>query len=173
MTHVLIDGYNLLAVTGHRSREDLIRALAALRQGERNKVTVVFDGTHAGQGNENHEFVLGVHVVYSPITVEADDIIEDILEREGDKSFIVVSSDRRVQKAAKAVKATTVLSSEFSKTLQAKQFRPPEDPRVEQPWNEGRDDHEVIPRRKTTKKKGPARRKSKEERRKSRKLKKL
>lgn len=118
---LLIDGYNLLHVTGlsgkgggpgsfQRSREALLRFLAAsLNADERKTTTVVFDAADAPPG-------LPAIVAHEEITVryardypDADALIEELINKESaPRKLLVVSSDHRIQRAAKRRRSRTV-----------------------------------------------------------------
>ena len=98
-------------------RDHLIAALAAYRRLKRHEITIVFDGTHRGTGSGDESFSSGIEVIFSPITVTADDIIEKMLPRLEPSSTIIVSSDHRVQNAARRYGATFVSSEDFAKRL--------------------------------------------------------
>lgn len=117
MAKVIIDGYNLLALSGHKNRDALILHLSTYQKNTGHKVTVVFDGTHQGTGFGSHTFEAGVEIYFSPLTVTADDFIEELLEKKEYAGVVVVSSDRKVQGYAKKAHCTSVESFEFSKKL--------------------------------------------------------
>jgi len=111
---LLIDGYNLLNVTGifaqagpgtelHRTRLALLKFLSAsINQRERSSTTIVFDAAGAPPGlprTIKHE---GITVHFAQRHSDADEMIEELLEgcREP-RSLLVVSSDHRVQRAAR------------------------------------------------------------------------
>src|SRR5262249_44128697 len=108
----LIDGYNLLHATGtvgprlgprqlEKARARLLALLHAAL-GETADVTVVFDpaGAPAGLAAEHH--VRGGPVVYARGPQEADDVIEEMIQRSSaPKRLTVVSDDHRVQRAAR------------------------------------------------------------------------
>ncbi len=159
MSRVLIDGYNLLPVTGLADRDHLIARLSRYRHEKGHAMTIVFDGTHGGTpfGDRYHE--AGVEVLFSPLTVTADDLIEQILDRSAPGAWIVVSSDRRVQSAARRARSPFLSSQEFVRRLErAAESDKPDD---RGPWLEGRTQEAAHPRPK----KGPARKLTKDERR--------
>ncbi|MFH1263328.1 MAG: NYN domain-containing protein [Pseudomonadota bacterium] len=167
MAHVVIDGYNLLPATTYRDREALIAALARYRKLKNHEVTVVFDGGKGGTRTGDRSFSSGIEVVYSPITVTADTVIEEMLPDFEGSSTIVVSSDWRIQTAAKREKMVFLESREFARRLtEAAKLplgtAPP-------PWMEGREDDDKV----ATAKKCPGRKLSKEARRKKRSLRQL
>src|SRR5687767_7473575 len=98
---LLIDGYNLLHVTGivgrvaglHHSREALLRFLAAaIGPAERGQTTIVFDSAEAPPG-------LPRTVVHDAMTVhfaseydDADELIEELIAADAaPRSLVVVS----------------------------------------------------------------------------------
>ena len=119
MTHILIDGYNFLPATDFSGRDPLVAALALYRKTRGHEITVVFDGTHQGTGSGDRSFSSGIEVIFSPITVTADEVIESMLPRMEPSSTLVVSSDRRIQDAARRAGATFVSSQEFARRLNA------------------------------------------------------
>jgi len=168
MAHLIIDGYNLLPTTRYKDRETLIAALARFRRSRGHEITVVFDGTRGGFGWMNRDFSSGIEVIFSPLTVTADDLIEEMLEGKEASSTIVVSSDRRIQDAARRSRMVFFESADFARRMEAVRTidgGKGSDP----PWMEGRE-HEHAP---SSPKRGPSRKRSKEERRRSRSAKKL
>jgi predicted RNA-binding protein with PIN domain len=118
---ILIDGYNLLHVSGligshagpgslDRSRRSLLAFLAAvLDPGQRAETTVVFDAREAPPGLPTVLRRRGITVRYAAESQEADDLIETLIQsHSAPKQLIVVSSDHRVQRAARRRKATAV-----------------------------------------------------------------
>jgi uncharacterized protein len=168
MARVVIDGYNLLPATTFRDREKLVAALADYRKLKGHDVTIVFDGTHDGTGTGDRSFASGVEVIYSALTVTADDVIEGLLPRLDANTTIVVSSDRRIQNAARRSGMVSLTSSEFARRLRETTSRGVQNDVP--PWLEGRSDDE--PER-PKEKRGSSRKLSKEERRKKRSIGKL
>lgn len=117
---LLIDGYNLLHVTGlagrggrgslERSRSALLSLLAhVLSDEERTATTVVFDAAEAPRGLPDQYVVQEMRVYYARHHASADDLLEElIIAHHTPKRLTVVSSDHRVQRAAKRRKATAV-----------------------------------------------------------------
>ena len=117
---LLIDGYNLLHVTGffgreatgtfEASRNALLGFLAAaIASDEREATTVVFDATHAPPGLPNLYTVSGIHVHYARGYESADALLEELIAaHHTPRKLTVVSSDHRVQRAAKKRKAIAV-----------------------------------------------------------------
>jgi predicted RNA-binding protein with PIN domain len=111
---ILIDGYNLLHVTGiygkpgpgtelHRTRYALLDFLAAaMSDRERGETTIVFDAAGAPPGLPRSLVHDGITVHFARGQAGADEMIEDLLEQcVAPRSLTVVSSDHRVQRAAR------------------------------------------------------------------------
>lgn len=114
---LLIDGYNLLHVTaivGHGglrgSREGLLRFLAsAIDPRERPQTTIVFDAAEAPPHLPRMIVVDEMTVHFSSEYDNADELIEELIEAHSvPKSLLVVSSDHRIQRAARRRKAPFV-----------------------------------------------------------------
>jgi predicted RNA-binding protein with PIN domain len=111
---LLIDGYNLLNSTSifaeagpgtelHRTRLALLNFLSsAIGKRERNQTTIVFDAGGAPPGLPRMIMHEGITVHFAPRHSDADEMIEELLENHRTpKSLLVVSSDHRVQRAAR------------------------------------------------------------------------
>jgi uncharacterized protein len=114
---LLIDGYNLLHVTaivGHGglrgSREGLLRFLAsAIDPRERLQTTIVFDAAEAPPGLPRTILFEEMTIHFSSEYDNADELIEELIEAcSVPKSLLVVSSDHRLQRAARRRKAPFV-----------------------------------------------------------------
>lgn len=126
--HLIIDGYNLLAVTATSSgmqsrlsemaREVLLRDLAAYRQRKGHVMTVVFDGWQQGHLIEGREHRSGVQVIYSKRGEKADQVIQR-LAREYGGDCAIVSSDREIVNHARAYGAFIMGAVEFAARMQA------------------------------------------------------
>lgn len=120
-THLIIDGYNLLA-GGARSgslesaREMLVHDLAAYRHRKHHLITVVFDGWQQGQPSEQREHRAGLHIIYSKRGERADQVIQR-LAREYGSACAVVSSDHEIVNAARAQGAFVMGAREFAGKL--------------------------------------------------------
>lgn len=109
--HYLLDGYNIIyrmpgEMTGklEEQRLKLIRYLEArhLQGSERNQLTIVFDGKFGFFGQQDS---YSVRVVFSQDET-ADDLIKEIVASSpAPKSIVVVTDDRPVQFAVKALGA--------------------------------------------------------------------
>ena len=123
---LLIDGYNLLHVTGivgrglgpgtlERSRRAMLNFIAAsLQPSELGRATVVFDAKDAPPGlprTVRHE---GLTVRYASEHDEADELIEELIRADSaPRRLTVVSSDHRIQRAARRRKAIAIDSDQW------------------------------------------------------------
>ena len=121
-THLIIDGYNILGLTGRLSnrlesaREDLLRTLASYRHRTRHPVTIVFDGWQQGQPMEQREHRAGVEVIYSKRGEKADQVIQRLV-REYGSDCAVVSSDHEIVNVARSHRAFVMGAQEFAGKL--------------------------------------------------------
>lgn len=124
--HLILDGYNLLALTGRigagtslhseAAREAFLRDLAAYRQRKPHTITVVFDGWQQGWGTEQREHRLGLEIVFSRRGEKADQVIQRLAAEFG-SACAVVSSDREIIEVAKAQGAFVMKAQEFLEKL--------------------------------------------------------
>jgi predicted RNA-binding protein with PIN domain len=117
---LLIDGYNLLHVTGlfgrgvrgslEASRTALLNFLvAALEPRERTGTTIIFDASDAPPGLPDRYSHHGVAVRFAREYDSADEMLEELIAaHHSPKRLTVVSSDHRVQRAATKRRATAV-----------------------------------------------------------------
>ncbi len=116
---LIIDGYNLLHVTGivgqagsglRGSREALLRFLAsAIDAKELPLTTVVFDAAEAPPGLPRTVTHEGMTVRYASDYENADALIEELIVADNvPRSLTVVSSDHRLQRAARRRRAAFV-----------------------------------------------------------------
>jgi predicted RNA-binding protein with PIN domain len=115
---LIIDGYNLLHVTGitgrhgdlHGSREALLRFLAgAIDAKERALTTIVFDAAEAPPGLPRTIVFEGITVHFASNYDDADELIEELIATSNvPRSLLVVSSDHRIQRAARRRRAAFV-----------------------------------------------------------------
>ncbi len=120
MTYLLlIDGYNLIApvaAPARRPTDDWLQRERALLVGRlvkhlpshvRRRSCVVFDAANPPAGVEDRYEADGVVVRFSVGYPEADDLIEELIQtHSAPKRLAVVSSDHRIQAAAKSRGAT-------------------------------------------------------------------
>ncbi len=132
---LLIDGYNLLHVTSvlgpaprartltdrqrcvqhgpsglQRAREALLRFLAAsIDAADLPRTTIVFDAKDAPPGLPDIVDCSGMTVRYAREYVDADTLIEELIQAEtAPRSLLVVSSDHRIQRAARRRRAAAI-----------------------------------------------------------------
>jgi predicted RNA-binding protein with PIN domain len=115
----LIDGHNLIPKLGLRldsfdDEEALVARLQEFSRLRRAQVEVYFDGAPPGQAARRKIGTVVAHFVHQGST--ADAAIEQRLLKMGKsaRNCTVVSSDRRVQNAARAVHAQVISSDEFA-----------------------------------------------------------
>jgi predicted RNA-binding protein with PIN domain len=118
----LIDGHNLIPKVGLRldSPDDEMELVAILQdfaRMRRQQVEVYFDGAPIGQAGPRNLGTVRAHFVRQGQT--ADDAIRARLNRmaKDARNWIVVSSDREVQSAARVVHAQYISAEEFVKSL--------------------------------------------------------
>jgi len=127
---ILIDGYNLLYGSGilargigprtlERARTALLNFLAeSLEPDEIAHTIVVFDAESAPPGLPRHAVHRGVAVRFAEVGHIADDLIEElILADSTPRRLTVVSSDHRLQKAARRRKARAVDSDVWHREI--------------------------------------------------------
>ncbi|MGE3242087.1 MAG: NYN domain-containing protein [Pirellulales bacterium] len=123
---LLIDGYNLLHVSGvfgrgtaltelHRSREALLAFLAAsLSKADCATTTIVFDAAGAPPGLPRSYKYEGLQVEFARDPGNADELLERlIVAHDSPRKLVVVSSDHRVQRAAKRRRAKAIDSDRW------------------------------------------------------------
>jgi predicted RNA-binding protein with PIN domain len=120
----LIDGHNLIPKFGLRldSMDDEMELVAILQEFarlKRQQVEVYFDGAPIGQAGTRSLGTVRAHFVSLKQT--ADSAIRARLNKMGKsaKNWIIVSSDREVQSAARVAQAQFISSEEFVKTFRA------------------------------------------------------
>lgn len=125
MAHVfLIDGYNLIHALGflagkagpgdlERARLRLLDLLKTKFGDQAGDVTVVFDTSHGSRTPQAIDHG-GIRVYFSPAGQDADDLIEEFIRRaSAPRQLTVVSSDHRLQKAARQRQAVAMSCGEF------------------------------------------------------------
>ena len=118
---LLIDGYNLLHVTGifgrgrgpgrfERSRQALVRFLvASIDPAQLRDATIVFDAADAPPGLPSVDEHEGLQIRYAQDYPDADTLLEELInEHNAPRTLTVVSSDHRVQRAARRRKARPI-----------------------------------------------------------------
>ncbi len=120
--HILIDGYNLIrqSINLRRferqsleaGRSALIAWLSEYQKKKNHRITVVFDGWISGGAQEERDYSFGIHMIYSPKGVKADDVLKRIAAS-SDEEILVVSSDREIASFAIRRGKATLSSLEF------------------------------------------------------------
>jgi predicted RNA-binding protein with PIN domain len=137
---LLIDGYNLLFAIGvrqerlaapgglQRARRGLLGMLAASLPPEvAARTTVVFDAAAAPPGLPDREVVRGLSVRYAVGYESADALLEELIRADSaPKRLTVVSSDHRVQQAARRRKAEVADSQAWYDALQTERRKRPQ-----------------------------------------------
>jgi predicted RNA-binding protein with PIN domain len=118
----LVDGHNLIPKLGLRldsldDEEELISRLQEFCRLRRVQVEVFFDGSPPGHASTRKSGVVTAHFIHHRSS--ADAAIEIRLARLGRaaRNWNVVSSDGRVQRAARAAHASVLSSEEFSQEM--------------------------------------------------------
>lgn len=127
---LLIDGYNLMHVTDlfgtgdlegtlRGSREALLNFLSSrLTESERKSTLIVFDAAQAIPGLPDALRHEGIQIRFSRGYPDADTLIEELLEDAvATKQLVVVSGDRRVQRAARSCGARPIDSATWFSDL--------------------------------------------------------
>lgn len=123
----LIDGYNLLHFAGlararyrpgelERARDRLLTRLKnSLTEEELTRTTVIFDARDVPASNDRDvQRPYGMTVLFSPAGQQADDVIEELIScHPSPRQLIVVSSDLRLRRAARASRAGWIDSDSF------------------------------------------------------------
>jgi predicted RNA-binding protein with PIN domain len=128
---LLIDGYNLLYAAGLgqadyapgdllRARRRLLRYLVRrLRTSELDRTTVVFDAREPPVGFPHSSMLCGMRVLFATPDGDADAVIEDLIDRHSaPKRLTLVSSDHRLQQAARRRRAMFLDSDAFLDDLE-------------------------------------------------------
>ncbi len=161
--HIIIDGYNLIRQSHflnsieqfdfQQGRMALISAVARYKKIKHHKITLVFDGTNAGNSSQHIDTVDGIKIKFSKNGETADTVIKNIAFREKEKALIV-SSDLDIVKFSESCNATVIGSAEFEKKVKTA-FH------YDDQGFTDKEENGWIP---TTKKRGPKKRFSKKER---------
>jgi predicted RNA-binding protein with PIN domain len=148
---LVIDGYNLLNSTGimgrgrgpgslERARQALLNTLAeSLPAEEVPRTTIVFDASEAPWGVARQQKHQGMLVMFASRDEDADTVIERLIaDDSAPKRLTVVSSDHRLQRAAKRRRATAVDSDRwFAQMLRDRATRSLRSPTAELTKPEG------------------------------------
>ena len=119
---LIIDGYNVLfayrGMLGGESiestREKLIALLTYYQKLGREKITLVFDGTHEVSLWPRKNLSGKMTIIYADPDIEADDLINELVAESHEKRRLtVVSSDRKVRAFAERSHAKTTPAGIF------------------------------------------------------------
>ena len=133
----LIDGYNLMHAAGamnarfvgarfHLARKRFLNRMAAALGPLVHETTVVFDASHPPAGFPVESTYKGITIIFAVADDDADSRIERmIVEHPNPKTLTVVSSDHRVQRAAKRRKARAVGADDYLDHLQTLRYEQP------------------------------------------------
>jgi uncharacterized protein len=127
----IIDGYNLMHAAGmarlrygpgdlERCRTRFLRFLSRrLTAEERDRTTVVFDAGEAPSDMSRRTTLDGMTILFAPAGSDADTAIEELIAaHSAPRRVRVVSSDHRLQKAARRRRGTFVASESFFEQLE-------------------------------------------------------
>ena len=132
----LFDGYNLYhalikvsADLSHKTPQFLLELITADMHCLRERGTVVFDGK-ALPGHSSCENASGsVQVLYSGPRSDADTQLEQLIQANtAPRRLVVVSSDRRVRRAARRRRAKSMTSPDYLVALFQRLNQPPASP---------------------------------------------
>jgi predicted RNA-binding protein with PIN domain len=114
----LVDGYNLLFASGilrrrvgpgglEKARRALVHIVAeSLGPEEAQRTTFVFDASGAPPDASLEKSIQGVRLLFARNHEDADALIEELIEKDtAPKQLVVVSSDHRLQRAARRRRA--------------------------------------------------------------------
>lgn len=123
---LIIDGYNLMHAVGmarerygpgglERQRQRFLAFLVRqVPRAQRSRTTVVFDAIGAPQGLPRQSFLEQIEVLFASPGEEADALIEQLIAtHSAPRQVLVVSSDHRLQRAARRRRARFTDSEEF------------------------------------------------------------
>lgn len=175
MSHLVIDGYNLIrqipALSRHESvslehgRTHLIRLLAAYRKFKRHKISLVFDGALNLSEFAAGYAEAGITIYFSPQGQTADQVIMELIKKDP-QQIMVVSSDRELTRFAESNRCDWVSALEFYDKIKLAQM-------MDGNFKDESTPETRVHKRWTTKKTGPSKRAPKKERRKNARMKNL
>ena len=138
---LIIDGHNLLhsihkegADSGPISDVGLCRIIGRYLKLTGQKGEIIFDGT-GPRDKSGFDNISNLEVLFAGLGTDTDTVIEDkISTSTSARSLTVVSSDRRLRKAARARKATSLKSDVFWNDIrkQLSRKRPEKEPPAKQ-----------------------------------------
>lgn len=130
-SYFIIDGYNLMHAAGlgkrrygprglEKCRNALLNYLANHLIGcQRARTTIVFDAAEAPADLPRHSRQSNMEIMFAPAGSDADSLIEELIaNHSAPRQIRLVSSDHRLQKAAKKRRAKFVDSELFVEELE-------------------------------------------------------
>jgi uncharacterized protein len=140
MSHrTIIDGYNLMHAAGlvrgkligkqlEGARLRLLKRLAyQMSKDERASTTVVFDAKTVLVVASREELIEGIRVLFPEPGHEADELIEEMIAQDPQpRKLRIVSSDRRLHRAARERLATAINSDRYLDELDERRAAPAE-----------------------------------------------
>jgi len=133
---LIIDGYNLLHAAGmaryrygpgelEKARNRLLNFLVSrLNASERARTTIVFDAADAPYESTRRSGLEGMTVLFAKRGGDADTVIERLVEiHSAPRQIHLISSDHRLQKAARKRRARPVDSDVFFAELESRDAR--------------------------------------------------
>ena len=140
MSHrTIIDGYNLMHAAGlvrgkligkqlEGARLRLMKRLAIqMSKEQRATTTVVFDAKTVLVVSSREELIEGIRVLFPEPGHEADELIEEMIAQDPQpRQLRIVSSDRRLHRAARERMATAINSDRFLDELDERRAAPAE-----------------------------------------------
>lgn len=128
----IIDGYNLMHAAGfarqrygpgdlERCRNRFLKRLAAvLNEAERQRTTVVFDARDPHIDGPRETTLDGIRIVFAHHSSDADEAIETLIrQHSAPRQIELISTDRRLQTAARRRRGTAIDSEAFARRIEA------------------------------------------------------
>lgn len=132
--HLLVDGANLLHAWPElralmkrdrdAARSQLVQRLSAVHDAEQTRVTVVFDGRGDELVVERPSGYVTFSVLYTPSSLTADDVIEQLVGRAADPSACrVATGDQAERQTIEAAGAVWVPTSDLAAWVERAEAR--------------------------------------------------
>jgi predicted RNA-binding protein with PIN domain len=126
--HIIVDGHNYIFQTGGshaaRDREDLLMKLADYRGLKNVEITVVFDNKSQRTLGIEKICIRGIHVMYGAPHIEADVLINELVEQERNKKrVIVVTTDKaHIGRYCRGMGARVISPQELKELIEKKRL---------------------------------------------------
>lgn len=117
--HIIIDGYNLMGIFHkdlEKERSLLIEKLIKYHEVKKHQIIVVFDGHKSGEPDRKIIDRGGIKIIYTRLAETADDFISSFI-KDSRFQWVVISSDRSVQREAWSNNCIPVDTEDFEKAL--------------------------------------------------------